>query len=162
MPADAEIDMPIEQEVVLRIDGGREYPYKLFGGRLDIPALAKQLAQDALRLSSLNGETPYCDGNGLSRAVFTTAMIKVETSRLKGDASSTPPFVYAQSYALQCCLTSLWQHGCSLALFCGLRVGFLLPARTAQMAPATLRFSVSDKGVNGCISVSTSICSCMN
>ena len=58
MPADAMTDMPIEQEVVLRIDSGREYPYKLFGGRLDIPALEKQLAQDGLGLSSLNGETP--------------------------------------------------------------------------------------------------------
>ncbi len=87
--------MPTEQEVTVKTEDGGEYPTILFGGRLDIDALKDQLAQDGLMLTKLDGKTPYRDGNGLSRTVFTASIINAQTTRNPGEASSPPPFVHA-------------------------------------------------------------------
>lgn len=79
------IDIPSEQEVLVKIEDGREYPAILFGGRLDVGFLRDQLAQDGLVLTKLSDQVPYCDANGLSRAVFTTTIIKAQTTRHPGE-----------------------------------------------------------------------------
>jgi hypothetical protein len=83
--------MPTEQEVIVQIEDGREYPAILFGGRLDIDAFKDELAQDGLMLTKLDDKKPYRDGNGLSCTVFTATIIKAKTTRHPGEASS-PPF----------------------------------------------------------------------
>jgi len=104
--------MPTEQEVTVEIEDGREYPSILFSGRLDIDVLKDQLAQDGLMLTQLDGKPPNCDRNGLSRTMFTAAIIKAQTTRHPGEASSPPLSVHARSHALQCCPISVWQYCC--------------------------------------------------
>ncbi len=87
--------MPTEQEVTVKIEDGREYPTILFGGRLDIDILKVELAQDGLILTKLDGKFPYRNRDGLSRIVFTAAIIKAETTRHPGEASSPPLSVHA-------------------------------------------------------------------
>ena len=88
--------MPTEQEVTVKIEDGGEYPAMLFGGRLDVDALEKQLARDGLMLTQLDGKPPNCDRNGLSRTMFTAASIKAQTTRHPGEASSPPLSVHAR------------------------------------------------------------------
>ena len=88
---------------------GREYPAILFDGRLDIDVLKDQLAQDGLILSKLGGKIPYCNGNGLSRIVFTATITKATTVRHPGEANS-PVFLYMHIDMVQCCAISLRQH----------------------------------------------------
>ncbi|KAL3145928.1 hypothetical protein ABBQ38_015291 [Trebouxia sp. C0009 RCD-2024] len=82
--ADTVIDMSTEQEVTVQTEDGREYLAILFGGRLDVDAFKDQLAQDGLMLTKLDGKLPYRDGNGVSRTVFTAAIIKAQTARHPG------------------------------------------------------------------------------
>ncbi|DBA88137.1 TPA: hypothetical protein ACH3X2_005131 [Trebouxia sp. C0005] len=91
--ADTVIDMPTEQEVIVQIEDGTEYPAILFGGRLDVDVLKDQLAQDGLILSKLDGKIPYRNGNGLSRTKFTATTIKAQTVRRPGrkSAQAYPP-----------------------------------------------------------------------
>lgn len=87
--------MSFEEEVTVQIEDGREYPAILFGGRLDVDVLKDQLAQDGLMLTKLDGKLPYRDGNGLSRTVFTAAIIRAQTGRHPAGASSPRLFVHA-------------------------------------------------------------------
>ncbi len=82
--------MPTEQEVTVEIEDGKEYPGVLFNGRLDIDFLKGQLAQDGLILAKLDDKLPCRDVNGLTRSVFTTAIIKAKTVRHPGEAGSPP------------------------------------------------------------------------
>ncbi len=82
--------MPTEQEVTVKVEDGREYPTILFGGRLDLFFVENELAQDGLILTNLDGKFPYRNHDGLSRIVFTAAIIMAETSRHPGEASSPP------------------------------------------------------------------------
>lgn len=102
--------MPTEQEVMVQIEDGREYPFTLFGGRLNVDALKDQLALDGLILIKLDGKTPYRNGNGLSRAVFTATLIKAQTFRHPGEVHLM--FLYMHIDILQCCAMSVWQYCC--------------------------------------------------
>ena len=106
--------MPTEQEVIVKIEDGGEYPAVLFGGRLDVDALEKHLARDGLMLTQLNGKVPNCDRNGLSRTMFTAANIQAQTTRHPGEASS-PPFWTCTST----CLAMLSNLSSAALLHCG-------------------------------------------
>lgn len=93
--------MSTQQEVTVQIEDGREYPATLFGGRLDVDVLKDQLAQDGLILSKLDGKVPYRNGDGLSRTVFTATIIKAQTVRHPGEASSPRFCVHAHHHAVQ-------------------------------------------------------------